>query len=228
MNLALFVCVNSQTQKKKIATEDELPPLQPVFSPTQPSAENNQQLNQRAPAVNITGVSAAIGTKDVAADSRPQRSNRPVSISINSSRQKTASQPTIEANNNPEVNAEATDSHYTPSDFENAWKDFARRIPEIISAVSYIQTTLPIKTGEHSYELVFNNVLQENEFKKLLTDLSQFIRRELKNSAISFSSRVTEASGVARSNNPEEILRKMTEENPVLEKLKNNLKLEID
>lgn len=70
--------------------------------------------------------------------------------------------------------------------------------------------------------------MQDNEFKKLMTELSTFMRQQLRNSAISFSSKVIESTEVPRSNNPEEILKKMTDENPVLELLKNNLKLEID
>jgi DNA polymerase III subunit gamma/tau len=117
---------------------------------------------------------------------------------------------------------------YTTADFEKAWKGFAQTVPEIVSVVSYINNTIPEKINENTYELIFSNVFQESEFKKLLTDLCFSIRKTLRNSSINFITKVVETIEKDNNNNPEEILRKMTEQNPALQVLKKNLNLEID
>lgn len=117
---------------------------------------------------------------------------------------------------------------YTAADFEKAWKGFARTVPEIVSVVSYINNTFPEKIDKNTYELTFSNVFQENEFKKLLTELCFSIRKTLKNSSVNFITKVVETIEKDTNNNPEEILRKMTEQNPALQVLKKNLNLEID
>lgn len=94
--------------------------------------------------------------------------------------------------------------------------------------MSYINNTIPDKINEHTYELTFSNVFQEGEFKKLLTDLCSSVRRTLKNSSINFITKVVETVEKDTNNNPEEILKKMTEQNPSLQILKKNLNLEID
>lgn len=153
---------------------------------------------------------------------------RSISISISGSQSKTLTTQSTKSQASNDITAEAQDENYTPQAFEQAWKLFAQRIPEIVSAVSYIRSNIPVLIDGHRYELIFSNIMQDNEFKKLMTELSTFMRQQLRNSAISFSSKVIESTEVPRSNNPEEILKKMTDENPVLELLKNNLKLEID
>jgi len=50
----------------------------------------------------------------------------------------------------------------------------------------------------------------------------------LRNSSINFVTKVVETIEKDTNNNPEEVLRKMTEQNPALQVLKKNLNLEID
>ena len=64
--------------------------------------------------------------------------------------------------------------------------------------------------------------------KRLIPDIAAFIRKELKNSSIRFVTKIVEVAEKDKNNNPEDVLRKMTERNPALNILKNNLKLEID
>jgi hypothetical protein len=123
---------------------------------------------------------------------------------------------------------EGQDEKYSQEDFEKAWKEYAQRIPDIATVSNYILTNLPVNNGGHSYELVFSNIFQENEFKRLMTDLCGYMRKQLRNSSIIFTTSIIAATDIPRSNNPEEILRKMTDDNPSLELLKNRLKLEID
>jgi hypothetical protein len=151
---------------------------------------------------------------------------RSISISLNGAASKKTTH--VPAETRPDMVAENQNEPYTPQAFEQAWKAYATRISDIVSAANYIRSTLPVPVEGTTYELVFSNVMQENEFKKLMTSLSTYMRQTLRNSGIAFRTKVMESTELPRSTNPEEILRKMAEENPALELLKNNLKLEID
>lgn len=151
---------------------------------------------------------------------------RSISISLNGGSSKKTTHLPVETK--PDSVAENHNETFSPQAFEQAWKAYANNISDIVSAANYIRSTLPVVVEDTTYELVFSNVMQENEFKKLMTPLSTYMRQTLRNSGIAFRTKVMESAELPRSTNPEEILRKMTEENPALELLKNNLKLEID
>lgn len=154
-------------------------------------------------------------------------SGRSISISIPGQTKNSAGHTVQSTTPNESISVTEYEA-YTPEAFERAWKSYAEQIPDIASAANYIRSTLPVHIEGTTYELQFSNIMQENEFKKLTTALSAHLRRQLRNAGISFRTKVLEVTEIPRSNNPEEILRKMTEENPALELLKNNLKLEID
>lgn len=153
---------------------------------------------------------------------------RPISISIHPAHNKPATNTPKVEEAGPDIVSELSDELYSQEAFEKAWKSYAARVTDLASAASYIQSNLPVRLEVHTYELVFSNIFQENEIKRLLNSLSQHMRTELRNSSIAFTTRVVEATEIPQSDNPEEVLRKMIEENPALELLKNNLKLEID
>lgn len=156
-----------------------------------------------------------------------KKSSKPVSISISpiiNNQRRDNDKPVFKS----QEEIVQQNENYTSVAFEKAWKSFALTVPELVSVVSYINNTIPEKINDHTYELTFSNVFQEGEFKKLLTDLCSSIRRTLRNSSINFITKVVETVEKDTNNNPEEILRKMTEQNPSLQLLKKNLNLEID
>lgn len=201
-----------------------------MFFSQQPAvSENKQQLSDSQSVQPVTTPPAA------ATAVQPERrtvsvtsgGGRSISISIPGLNKPTV-QHSTEATTSGDLLSENRYESYTPEAFEMAWKSFAERIPEIVSAANYIRSTLPVHLEGTSYELQFSNIMQENEFKKLTTSLSTYMRQQLHNAGISFRTKVLESAELPRSSNPEDILKKMTEENPALELLKNNLKLEID
>ncbi|MEA4981873.1 MAG: hypothetical protein VB066_04070 [Paludibacter sp.] len=155
-----------------------------------------------------------------------KRQTKPISISISPNINNQRKESTKIENKVQET--ELQNESYSAIAFEKAWKDYALKVPELVSVVSYINNTIPGKINEHTYELTFSNVFQEGEFKKLLTEICFSIRKTLKNSSVNFVTKVVEAIEKDTNNNPEEILRKMTEQNPALQLLKKNLNLEID
>ena len=117
---------------------------------------------------------------------------------------------------------------YSNAAFERTWKAYIRLIPKVVSVISYINNNKPAKIAEHTYELTFTNIFQEADFKKELGNISNYLRKELKNSNIQFVTKVVEVAERDKRNDPEDIYRKMAEQNPALNILKKNLNLEID
>ena len=108
------------------------------------------------------------------------------------------------------------------------WKNYSHQIPELTSIVSFINNNIPQKIGEHAYLLTFSNIFQENDFKKEMNNICKYLQKELKNSSISFETKVVENTGKFKRKNPEEILKSLSEQNPALHTLKRNLNLELD
>jgi len=70
--------------------------------------------------------------------------------------------------------------------------------------------------------------MQETELKKIQTDVIQYMINYLKNSSIRMSIKIIEESEMQKTVSPEDRYKQMMEQNPVLEKLRKNLSLEID
>ncbi len=150
---------------------------------------------------------------------------QPISISISSySGQSEDSQVSEQAEEEHFVQNEA----YSSTDLIKAWKNYTDQIPELSSIVSFINNNNPKKIGEHVYLLTFSNIFQENDFKKEMNNIRKYLRKELKNSSISFKTKVVENTSRFRRKNPEEILKSLSEQNPALQTLKRNLSLELD
>lgn len=231
VELTLIRLCQLTSEKKKLIAEEKLPALKKITVEAEdsPQAPQAPSVTQAAPPT-PPAVKSAAPTNPVASTATSTTSTtpkRPLSISINRGARKSAVPDTPEQGRE-DVLAETRDEQYTREEFLEVWKSYAKQIPDIISAANYILATQPELIEDHTYELVFSNVLQENEFKKLMTQLSNYMRKSLKNGGVNFRTKVIEATDLPRTVNPEEVLRKMIQENPALEILKNKLKLEID
>ncbi len=156
---------------------------------------------------------------------RPARKS--ISISLNKKNQSQSSD-SESAATTIETEKTALNEPYTEDALINAWKSYAAEIPKIVSVVSYIKNTIPAKTDENQYELSCSNIFQENELKKLLPGLAEFVRNKVRNNNVQFSTKIIQAAEIQRSANPEEVFSNMVKQNPALGILKNNLNLEID
>lgn len=210
-------------KKKKLTGEQKLPALKKFEISLN---GDTTKLPENAEPVKTTPIEQSVQVIPEKEKTALKRPVKPVSISIS---------PVINNQRKESINtvnkiqeAEPQNESYSTVAFEKAWKDYALTVPELVSVVSYINNTVPEKINEHTYELTFSNVFQEGELKKLLSDISFSIRKTLRNSSISFVTKVVEAIEKENNSNPEEILRKMTEQNPALQLLKKNLNLEID
>lgn len=221
-------------KKKDILTNEALPPLKKIISEEaqQPAIEvTNKQPGAVVPQAQAKAQVTAKTTAPQPTESAATTAKKParsVSISINAGVPKVKS--TVSESDKPEETTNVTeeDQPYGKVDFEKAWMAYADEIPKIVSVVSYIRNTMPVQIAEHTYQLPCTNIFQESEIKKLLPALAVFVRNKLQNQQIGFSTTVLETADIPRSINPEEVLKKMTQQNPALEILRNNLSLEID
>ncbi len=215
-------------KKKELLTVESLPPLKKI------AAEKNQHeaviATNAQPHAMTPQEPDKSNSPPMASESQitaPKKPSRTVSISINSLATKKTVLAT-ESNQPADDVSVKEDEPYTKEDFVKAWNLYAEKIPTIVSVVSYIRNTMPVQISEHLYQLPCMNIFQENELKKLLPALAAFIRNKLQNQQIGFTTIVLESADIPRSINPEEVLKRMIQQNPALEILRNNLSLEID
>ena len=229
VELTLIRICQLTDEKKKSITEKEKPALKSIaVEPALAPAETKTNPVTPTPAVQKAPESKPVTQPQVQSTAKPElnRSARPVSISISPmlNKQQSATQETKQTSEEATTQQEP----YSNAAFERAWKAYIQLIPKIVSVVSYINNNKPAKIAEHTYELTFTNIFQEADFKKELGNISNYLRKELKNSNIQFVTKVVEVAERDKRNDPEDIYRKMAEQNPALNILKKNLNLEID
>ncbi len=229
VELTLIRICQLTDEKKKSITEKEKPALKSIaVEPALAPAETKTNPVTPTPAVQKAPESKPATQPQVQSIAKPEfsRNTRPVSISISPmlNKQQNATQETKQTSEEVTTQQE----HYSNAAFERAWKAYIQLIPKIVSVVSYINNNMPAKIAEHTYELTFTNIFQEADFKKELGNISNYLRKELKNSNIQFVTKVVEVAERDKRNDPEDIYRKMADQNPALNILKKNLNLEID
>ncbi len=229
VELTLIRICQLTDEKKKSITEKEKPALKSIaVEPALAPAETKTNPVTPTPEVQKAPESKPATQPQVQSTAKPEfnRSARPVSISISPmlNKQQSATQETKQTSEEATTQQEP----YSNAAFERAWKAYIQLIPKVVSVVSYINNNKPAKIAEHTYELTFTNIFQEADFKKELGNISNYLRKELKNSNIQFVTKVVEVAERDKRNDPEDIYRKMAEQNPALNILKKNLNLEID
>ncbi len=227
VELTLIRICQLTDEKKKSITEEEKQPLKSIAVEVSPVAtETRTNPAPPTPAVHKAPEPKPVIQAQSIAKPEFSRNTRPVSISISPmlNKQQNATQETKQTSEEVTTHQE----HYSNAAFERAWKAYIQMIPKIVSVVSYINNNMPAKIAEHTYELTFTNIFQEADFKKELGNICNYLRKELKNSSIHFVTRVVEVAEKDKRNDPEDIYKKMAEQNPALNTLKKNLNLEID
>ncbi len=227
VELTLIRICQLTDEKKKSITEEEKQPLKSIAVEVSPVAtETRTNPAPTTPAVHKAPEPKPVIQAQSIAKPEFNRNTRPVSISISPmlNKQQNATQETKQTSEEVTTQQE----HYSNAAFERAWKAYIQLIPKIVSVVSYINNNMPAKIAEHTYELTFTNIFQEADFKKELGNICNYLRKELKNSSIHFVTRVVEVAEKDKRNDPEDIYKKMAEQNPALNTLKKNLNLEID
>jgi len=213
-------------KKKGISPEDKLPLLKKIN--TDDSVQLATPVQTASPVVTqaVKTTTEPVKQQPSIPQNEAPKVIRPVSISITKGVNKIQTSP--EEKKVVESPSKIGDDDYSEEEFLKSWRNYATLIPEVVSLVSYIANTTPESKGNHEFEVAFTNTFQEKEFHKHQQDIQQHIRKALNNASIKFKTLVIDVSEQFKSTNPEDILKKMAEENPAINILKTNLNLEID
>ena len=153
---------------------------------------------------------------------------RPASISISKAKATSTVQAPEQNYNATVADTQPTNEYFSDEALLDGWIEFGKTINDEIKSIGFRNTNLPVRVSDTTFEILVNNFMQENELKKIQTDIVQFLINRLKNSSISMIIKVAEESEMQRTLSPEERYKSMVDQNPALEKLRKNLQLEID
>lgn len=241
VELNLIRLTQLSDEKKKDELTDQLnPPLKKIGG-----SENSGIISTPANSKSTNSVNSISNpVQTIKAEATPAKSNptttnsdshktgfkRPISISISKPQEKVQAT-TVSQNkqiNQLVQNQTQTSGNYSEEDLYKYWKEYISEIPEIPTAISFILNNQPEKVEDKHYRIKTSNVFQSNEMKRLLPGILRYLGEKIGNNTLRFSVELMEENNLPRSNNPEETLKIMMEENSALKTLKNDLNLEID
>lgn len=209
------IVVNSQTSDTTIPTQS-----------TQPSTEKTVATTISKPVVTEPAPIPPVLNKPQQVATPTASYQRPVTISINKAQPAANNQETVTLHQKQEP--VVLNDEFSDTALEEAWRSFGVTINDDIKKINFQNTNLPKRIAKNEFEISVNNVMQETELKKIQTDVIQYMINYLKNSSIRMSIKIIEESEMQKTVSPEDRYKQMMEQNPVLEKLRKNLSLEID
>jgi len=222
VELTLIRLSQLNDEKKKANINYETPQaIQKIEIASEPSTENTYQKAEKP---------IEIATQVANAEPKPKEAvvpvaNRPESISI--SRNKVSGNITAQAISKNDEIVLNVNSEFTEEEFSRTWQKFENTLADE-KKISFQNLNAPTKKTDLQYEIVVNNIMQENEIKKLLGDILIFMRSNLNNSSISIYTKIAEESEMQKSLSPEQRYLEMVSKNPNLEEFRKTLQLEID
>lgn len=247
VELALIKLSQLNDEKKKHILSDELVPQLKKISPEvtevqqsiQTTTVQQPQPQQQSTQQHVQPVSRPVQVADQpvpvakplnnTANSAPSVGfKRPASISITRPQQTTDSQPLSSGSTAQQQAVQAMEEDFSDTALENAWREFGASITDDVKQVNFQTINLPVRISGSEFEVSVNNVMQENELKKIQTDIVQFLGRVLRNTSLKMKIRLIEESEMQKTLSPEEKYKQMVEQNPLLDKLRKNLQMEID
>ena len=230
VELALIRICQLNGEKKNFLNDDVIVPIQKINADQTEIKEQPKSALAEKPVVkNPVATDTTVRTTPASTLTKPQvpvvNNQRPVSISI--SKPTSVAAPETNYPLKPTEHA-VLNEDFTDNDLLEAWKNFGSTINDKIKKIGFLNSNLPNRISRTEFEILVNNVMQENELKKIQTDIVQFLSNQLKNSSIKMIIKVAEENETQRAISPEERYKIMMEQNPALEKLRKNLHLEID
>lgn len=115
---------------------------------------------------------------------------------------------------------------FTPLQLINEWKQFADSIKEEHHLRNTMINCLPQLLNQTTFEVVVNNPMQEQRLKEHSLDILTTLRENLRNTQIVMQVRVTEDNEKKLAYTNPEKYRLMVEQNPAIQKLKDEFGLE--
>lgn len=219
------IAVNSETQ---VNTKEQIPVVKPTsntLSPQNTTVDSSPKTVSAPPPISIRPQSISITKADGSQSLTPPVSIRPQSISITKPKViQNAAPSNIVSEPTPELNV---NNSFTDEEFYVAWEKFQQTLSDE-KKVGFSNLNIPTRNTDNEFVVLVNNVMQENEAKKLLSDAVQFLRAKLNNSTIVIKTKIAEETEIQRNLSPEQRYMEMVAKNPQLEEFRKLLGLEID
>ena len=226
VELALIrICQLTDVKKKELLSDNQTIPIQKI----QIEKEIPSIVQQTGQAQTFEAAKPAVtqaNTVQSQSETKPKvNPQRPVSISINKVHNTSA--PIVSYETKP-VTEIIDNQKFDDETFYKAWREFGSNLTDEIKKINFNNANLPKRIAENEFEILVNNMMQENELKRIIGDLTQYLINYLQNSAIVIKIKVIEETDMQKSTSPEEKYKKMAQENAYLETLRKNLLMEID
>jgi len=125
-----------------------------------------------------------------------------------------------------ESNSTETQKNLTFEEVENAWKSYSETQNGDPAFLSLLQTS-EIRLNEQTLEIVLASHVQENFLFQKKTELLNFLRSKLSNSALQLKTIINETKAQEILYTPSEKFNKLSDKNPELKRLREVLDLEI-
>lgn len=151
----------------------------------------------------------------------PKRRVRPASISINTSNLKREQQEEVQ-----QVESIQTVEVVTQEQLEKKWLEYSKTHNRDIGAEALLRNHLPKLMEDNVVLVKVDNVFQQKEI--LAMNIISFLRSELINNELKLEVELLPEDEIKARLTPQELLRKMIEENPLIDTLRTKLDLEID
>ncbi len=127
-----------------------------------------------------------------------------------------------------EVFSESTErNQFTQDDLIKTWNNYVQFTSDQPVLQQTIQQCKPVLGTDFRIMLAVYNSAQEGLMLQERVKITNYLRKELRNGAISLEIRIYEVNENAQSLTKKELFLKMMEENPILKKLAKELSLEI-
>lgn len=105
---------------------------------------------------------------------------------------------------------------FSEEDLKQAWTKFIDAHPEQRILISAMRSSLPQKKDETTYRVSVNHPAQKQSFENVLSELTEFLRRELKNGKVKLEVDIEKEPEGEKILNPREFLKLVVDENKEL------------
>lgn len=183
----------------------------------QPSAPQSQPSAPRAAAA----PAARPTMRRPASASAPKAAPRTVRIS--SGTQESAS----ESSTDSDDHRGERNTPITLDSLRDAWRKFIADNGDLHVVVGAMRRTAPVDNGNGRYTITVDNPAQQQQFEEAAPRLNTFMREALDNDSFTLTAIVSDAPRADAPLSPQEILKKVVEENPVLRNLISGLDVEL-
>ncbi len=226
IELALLqtVALLQQNQQPEVKAAPVAPPKAPTVTPAKEVA--SPAATQPASA-NIVSGEKPTETTDKPAPSAPPRPGKPASIKIN--------KPQVEDDEKKKhelsetlISEDRPEESFTDESLLNIWDKLKNRYKESsVTLFTALNTHKPQTGGNNIIEITVDNVIQKESIFEQKPEILSFLRKNLNNYAINLEVKITDNPKIHKAYLPAEKFQKMVEKNPDVERLKNDLDLDL-